>query len=351
MINSHLALKTIHHPDPALHFIEQLLQQASNENVSDIHFEPQAEQCRIRFRRQGLLYLANTISPHFAAQITASLKIMAQLDITEKRMPQDGRIHFANFTEMNIRISTCPSLFGEKVALRIMNQHQAHLVLSNLGLSEEQQITLEEKLTQPQGLIIITGPTGSGKTSTLYAALNYLNQVEKNIITIEDPIEIKLDGITQINVNPRIDLSFSHLLRSIMRQDPDVIMIGEIRDRETAEIAIQAAQTGHLVLSTLHCDDATDSLARLNMLGITTPYLQTALSLIVAQRLIRILCSHGDHCEQCHQGFSGRTGIFELSTIQKNQIHTPQTLWQTGMQKINQHLTTMAELKRVLNSV
>ncbi len=339
-----------HHPtDPALHFIEQLLHHAANENVSDIHLEPQAEQCRIRFRRQGLLYLANTIPTHFATQITACLKIMAQLDITEKRMPQDGRLYFANLTDTNIRISTCPSLFGEKVALRLMNQQQSFLQLSHLGLNPDQKTMLEEKLNQPQGLIMIVGPTGSGKTSTLYAALNHLNQVEKNIITIEDPIEIKLDGITQINVNPRIDLSFSHLLRSIMRQDPDVIMIGEIRDRETAEIAIQAAQTGHLVLSTLHCDDATDFLARLNMLGITTPYLQTALSLIIAQRLIRTLCSHGDDCSQCHQGYANRTGIFELSTMQKNNIHTPETLWQVGMQKVKSQLTTMTELKRVLN--
>ena len=275
------------------------------ENVSDIHIEPLTDYCRIRFRRDGILYLAEKAPTAFSDQITARIKIMAQLNIAEKRLPQDGRILLSTPKETNIRVSICPTLFGEKIVLRILDYPIETKAMDTLGMTADQLALLHEKLALPCGLILISGSTGSGKTTTLYSALHYLNQIEKNIVTVEDPVEIKLDGIMQVNINTKIKLGFASALRALLRQDPDVIMIGEIRDTETALIAVQAAQTGHLVLSTMHGHQASDCLARLKSFGISSTALHHTISLIINQRLI-----------ETPHGHTARTGQFELATLE-----------------------------------
>lgn len=319
-------------------FANHLIQAASDANASDIHLEAYSEQCRIRFRCDGLLYDALYLPPSILPRLTTCFKIMANLDIGEKRLPQDGRIQ----TNIDIRISTCPSLYGEKIVLRLLPCK--HLDLNALGMTALQLKHFQSALSQPQGLVLITGPTGSGKSATLYAALQYLNQPDKNILSVEDPIEIALHGITQVNINPRIGLTFDKILRSFLRQDPDIIMIGEIRDKETAAMAIAAAQTGHLVLSTLHTNYAHQAIQRLQSLHISQDQIANCVNLVIAQRLIRIFCQQCkplQPCGKCHTGYNGRTGIFEFS-------NSATTLLNDGLAKVQAGITSPQELQRVL---
>lgn len=365
--------------EPVIEFVNQLIQDAINRQTSDIHIEPYEQSCRIRFRRDGLLYEVATIPSTFAVQVATRLKIMGFLNIAERRLPQDGRIQYKH--KIDIRINTCPTLFGEKIVLRILDKQRINLDIAMLGMTETQQKLFFAKLSQSQGLILVSGPTGSGKTVTLYSALNYLNQIEKNIITVEDPVEIELNGINQVNVNSKIGLSFSAILRNFLRQDPDVIMVGEIRDRDTAEIAIQAAQTGHLVLSTLHTNSAAETISRLQGMGVAPYHLMTSVSLIVAQRLLRKLCNHCKQpdttshertlynhagCAYCHAGYAGRIGIFELLPMNEDRIrtslpgiNTPDILDQVkkaghvllseaGLEKVWSGVTSQAELSRIV---
>jgi type IV pilus assembly protein PilB len=323
-------------------FIDQILLEAINKQASDVHFEPQKDFCRIRFRIDGLLYEATKIDGILGPRFSARLKIMANLDIAEKRLPQDGRFSFQLSTNktQNCRLSTCPTIFGEKLVIRLLNFVDSIFDINYLGFTEQEQELFYKHIQMPQGLILVTGPTGSGKTITLYTALNILNQLTKNISTVEDPVEINLPGINQVEVNHKIGLSFTKVLRAFLRQDPDVIMIGEIRDLETAEIAIKAAHTGHLVLATLHTNSAIASITRLLNMGIPAFNLASAINLIIAQRLVRKLCVHCRQpkslpktmliennfnedsilytavgCENCNNGYKNRTAIFELLPI------------------------------------
>jgi type IV pilus assembly protein PilB len=342
--------------EPVIEFVYQLMDDAITKHISDIHIEPFEHHCRIRFRRDGLLYEAASVPLHLANQIIMRLKIMAQLDIAEKRLPQDGRLHIHSPTKIDIRINTCPTFFGEKIVLRILDATQTNHSIDSLGMNDTQKELFYKQLSQPQGLILVTGPTGSGKTMTLYAALHHLNQIEKNISTAEDPVEIELPGINQVNIHSRIGLDFATTLRALLRQDPDIIMIGEIRDAETATIALQAAQTGHLVLSTLHTNHANETLSRLQSMGIATHYLKNAVSLIIAQRLVRKLCIHCHPrsltrsviCEHCHHGYKGRTGIFEFLTVNADQTPPPISLWEAGLEKVRAGITNHDEIRRVI---
>lgn len=353
--------------EPVIQFVNQLLKNAIIQTVSDIHLEPCKDDYRIRFRRDGMLYEAATLPNALGIRVMTRIKIMASLNIAERRLPQDGRFLFQPM-KRDFRISTCPTLNGEKIVLRLLRQQAQQIPLSLLGMSTAQLGVFQRALAEPQGLIIVTGPTGCGKTSTLYSALQTIHTEEKNIVTVEDPVEIEMPGITQVNVNPRIGLSFAQTLRCLLRQDPDVIFIGEIRDAETAAIALQAAQTGHLVLSTLHTNHAMDSLQRLLALGVLLPQLAGSLLLLAAQRLIRKICQscQGSGCLECRSGFAGRTGIFEvipmhasLSPLLLGNAPLPiieqqilqngfQTLAASGLQQMKNGVTTEAELMRVL---
>lgn len=348
-------------------YVNQLIGNAIKQLVSDIHIESFEKLCRVRYRCDGLLHEITTFPHEFALRIITRLKIMAKLDITEHRFPQDSRFQYHS---IDIRINTCPVLYGEKIVLRILNHQNYNLNIDSLGLSEKQKNIFIENISRPHGMIIITGPTSSGKTLTLYSALNYLNQIEKNITTLEDPVEIQLNGISQISVQPKINLNFATLLRAILRQDPDIIMLGEIRDKETATIAIQAATTGHLVLSSLHTNSAAATIPRLISLGISPLEITSSISLIVAQRLIRKLCLHCkknrlDHCQHCLEGYHGRTGIFELlpisekikkSILSENNTSIPKImeeecctfLHQAAYEKVAAGITNIAEINRVL---
>lgn len=309
---------------PIVAFVQSIFRQALAHGASDLHFEPYADQYRIRYRKDGILYELTTPPLAIASRIAARLKILADLDIAERRLPQDGRFSFVDKQNRSIdcRLSTCPTVHGEKIAIRLLNTHTQALDLSQLGLTTQQQGCLQQALAKPQGLILVTGPTGSGKTITLYAALQHMNSAAKNISTIEDPVEIQQTGINQIQINPKIDLNFSIALRALLRQDPDVIMVGEIRDVETADIAMRSAQTGHLVLSTLHTKNSVETIVRLQQLGAAPYLIATSVTLIVAQRLARKLCAYCKKpaaigyqavgCHRCDQGFSGRIGIFEV---------------------------------------
>lgn len=327
---------------PIIKFIDQILNDAITKHASDIHFEPYEECYRIRFRIDGLLYEATKTEKALSPRCSARLKIMANLDIAEKRLPQDGRFTLKLSTNQNqdCRLSTCPTMFGEKLVLRILNPINTSLNIKQLGFNEKEQQLFYKHIQMPQGLILVTGPTGSGKTITLYTALNILNQTTKNISTVEDPVEINLHGINQVEINHKTGMNFAKALRAFLRQDPDIIMIGEIRDLETAEIAIKAAHTGHLVLATLHTNSAATSLIRLLNMGIPAFNLATAISLIIAQRLVRKLCIHCKQpqilpktiltennleentipyiaygCEHCNQGYQNRMAIFEMLPI------------------------------------
>ncbi|MFM2239452.1 MAG: hypothetical protein RJA69_826 [Pseudomonadota bacterium] len=303
---------------PIIRLLNALLTQAARDGASDIHIEPYERHSSVRFRIDG--DLREVVQPHRAlhAALISRLKIMADLDIAEKRLPQDGRISLRlGQRAIDVRVSTLPSAHGERAVLRLLDKSESKLTLPGLGMEGETLTRLQRLIAQPHGIILVTGPTGSGKTTTLYAALQQLDTHTRNILTVEDPVEYELPGVGQTQVNPRIDLSFAKALRAILRQDPDVIMIGEIRDFETAQIAIQASLTGHLVLATLHTNDASSAVTRLIDMGVEPFLLSSSLLGVLAQRLLRRLCTHcqGQGCDACHHtGYHGRTGIFELLT-------------------------------------
>jgi len=296
--------------------LNALLTQAARDGASDIHIEPYERHSSVRFRVDGAL--REVVQPNRAlhAALISRLKIMAELDISEKRLPQDGRISLRIGTRaVDVRVSTLPSSHGERAVLRLLDKSDSKLNLEAVGMQGDSLTRLKKLVSQPHGIILVTGPTGSGKTTTLYAALSQLDAAHSNIMTVEDPIEYELPGVGQTQVNAKIDLTFAKALRAILRQDPDVIMIGEIRDFETAQIAIQASLTGHLVLATLHTNDAASAVNRLIDMGVEPFLLSSSLLGVLAQRLVRKLCLHcqGAGCDACGQtGYQGRTGVFEL---------------------------------------
>ena len=331
---------------PIVRFVNKVLLDAIRSGASDIHVEPYEKAYRIRVRSDGILREIARPPLTLAARIASRLKIMAQMDIAERCLPQDGRIKMklSRTRAVDFRVNTLPTLWGEKIVLRILDPGSAQMGIDALGYEPEQKQMYLHALQQSQGMILVTGPTGSGKTVSLYTGLNILNTSEINISTAEDPVEINLEGINQVAVNPRIGLTFASALRAFLRQDPDVIMVGEIRDLETAEIAIKAAQTGHLVLSTLHTNSAAETLTRLRNMGVPSYNLATSVSLIIAQRLARRLCNHCKQpvtlpeaalleagfssaaladlqlfaprgCEACHDGYKGRVGIYEVVPV------------------------------------
>jgi len=333
---------------PVIRLINALLAEAIRENVSDIHIEPGEAFVAVRFRIDGVL--RDVISPDqaLAPLLVSRIKIMAKLDIAEKRVPQDGRITLrVGGHSIDVRVSTLPGSHGERLVLRILDKKQTLFALTQMGMTDLQVEATKDIIAQSHGIVLVTGPTGSGKTTTLYAMLNQMNKQQKNIITIEDPVEYQLEGVSQTPVNHKVDLSFSHGLRAILRQDPDVIMVGEIRDRETADIAVQASLTGHLVISTLHTNTAIGAVTRLRDMGIEPFLLSSSMIGVIAQRLVRVLCEHckqeievsasdlrrvdrhysGDKkqtvyapsgCSECNDvGYKGRTGVFEVIRLDK----------------------------------
>ncbi|OGT63403.1 MAG: hypothetical protein A3E85_02535 [Gammaproteobacteria bacterium RIFCSPHIGHO2_12_FULL_45_12] len=357
------------HQEPVSHFMEQLLKEALYKQASDIHLEPHQQQYRIRFRIDGILQLSTYIPSHLAKRVLTRLKLLSQMNIAEHRLPQDGRMSLSPDSPIHLRTSTCPTLAGEKMVLRLLDASRLPLALTELGLNTWQQDKLSQALATPQGLILVTGPTGSGKTSTLYAALNTLNTLEKNILTLEEPVEINLAGIHQVNVHPAIGLSFGTTLKHFLRQDPDIIMIGEIRDAETASIALQAAQTGHLVLATLHANHSLDTVQRLQSLGCDSHQIMSTVSLILAQRLVRCCCpfckEKQSSCTAQCSGYRGRIGIFECLSVSSTASSARQklssslfeqlkhgqpfmTLHEAGLEKVAAGITTHHELTRVL---
>jgi general secretion pathway protein E len=316
---------------PIIRMLNALLSQAARDGASDIHIEPYERHSSVRFRVDGTL--RDVVQPNRAlhAALISRLKIMAELDISEKRLPQDGRISLRLGTRaIDVRVSTLPSAHGERAVLRLLDKTESKLTLEAVGMQGPTLARFTQLIAQPHGIVLVTGPTGSGKTTTLYSALQRLDAASSNIMTVEDPIEYELPGVGQTQVNAKIDLTFAKALRAILRQDPDVIMIGEIRDFETAQIAVQASLTGHLVLATLHTNDATSAVTRLTDMGIEPFLLSSSLLGVLAQRLVRKLCPrckraddsgrtrvwHPVGCEHCgHTGYAGRTGIFELLAV------------------------------------
>lgn len=380
---------------PVVNYVNKIIIDAIEKGASDIHFERYDNDYRIRYRLNGVLYPIATPPIKLANYLLARIKIMSNLDITEHRIPQDGRfkLNLSKYKSIDFRVSVCPALYGEKIVLRLLDPSQIFHNLNDLGMEAKQQEVLLEALDHTQGIILVTGPTGSGKTVTLYSALNYLNSPDDNIMTVEDPVEIPLHGINQVHVNPKVGLTFSSALRSFLRQDPDIIMVGEIRDLETGQISIQAAQTGHLVLSTLHTNSGPETIARLMYMGIEPYNLASSLILVIAQRLLRILCPYCKQaeslpddillregfnpeeigkftlykpgsCERCVHGFIGRTGIFEVmpisdemrfliirgaNTIELNEQAKKENirnLRQAGLDKVKRGETSLAELNR-----
>lgn len=328
---------------PVVRFVNKMLLDAIKSGSSDLHFEPYEKIYRVRFRTDGMLLEASKPPVQLGTRIAARLKVMAGLDISERRKPQDGRIKMkiSKSKSIDFRVNTLPTLWGEKIVMRILDSSSAQMGIDALGYEQDQKDLYMNALKQPQGMILVTGPTGSGKTVSLYTGLNILNTVDINISTAEDPVEINLEGINQVNVNPRQGMDFSQALRAFLRQDPDVIMVGEIRDLETAEIAIKAAQTGHMVLSTLHTNSAAETLTRLRNMGVPSFNIATSVNLIIAQRLARKLCSLCKKeidiphetlikegfpeaeigkfkiympvgCDACNGGYKGRVGIYEV---------------------------------------
>jgi len=381
---------------PIINYVNKVLLDAIEKNASDIHFECYEDGYRIRFRQHGILYPISSPPSRLANYILARIKVMSNLDITEHRLPQDGRFKLiiSNRRSVDFRVSVCPTVYGEKAVLRILDTSRIFQDIKNLGMDPIQESHFVNALQRSQGMILVTGPTGSGKTVTLYSGLRYLNSPEKNISTVEDPVEIPVSGINQVNIQLKTGLNFSTVLRSFLRQDPDIIMVGEIRDLETAEIAIKASQTGHLVLSTLHTNSAPETVNRLINMGIVSYNLASSLSIVIAQRLIRVLCDvcrkrdpippevlihegfteeeaktaeiyTAKGCEQCVQGYRGRIGIFEvmpitsamaelimrggnaieIATLAKNEGVT--TLREAGLACVKQGLTSLVELNRV----
>lgn len=383
---------------PVVRFINKVILDAINLGASDIHFEPYEKSFRIRFRQDGILYEHATPPINIANRFSTRLKVVSRLDISERRIPQDGRfkMRISNNRAIDFRVSTCPTLFGEKVVMRILDPSSAKLGIDALGYEDFQKTLFMNAIHKPQGMVLVTGPTGSGKTVSLYTALNILNTDTVNISTCEDPVEINLPGINQVNVNLKAGLTFSVALRAFLRQDPDVIMVGEIRDLETAEIAVKAAQTGHMVLSTLHTNSAPDTLTRLINMGVPAYNLATSVTLIVAQRLARLLCTlckvpanipesallefgfkseeieslkifnpSPQGCEHCKEGYKGRMGIYEVLPIspaisniimnggnaielgKQAALENMWTLRESGLHKIKQGLTSLEEISRI----
>ncbi len=328
---------------PVVRFVNKMLLDAIKKGSSDLHFEPYEKAYRVRFRTDGILQEIARPPIQLSPRISARLKVMAGLDISERRKPQDGRIkmRISKSKSIDFRVSTCPTLWGEKIVMRILDSASAQMGIDALGYEESQKELYMSALKQPQGMILVTGPTGSGKTVSLYTGLNILNTVDVNISTAEDPVEINLEGINQVNVNPKQGMDFTAALKSFLRQDPDIIMVGEIRDLETASIAIKAAQTGHMVMSTLHTNSAAETLTRLRNMGVPSFNIATSVNLIIAQRLARKLCSSCKKevqiprealieegfpedqigkfklyaptgCENCNGGYKGRVGIYEV---------------------------------------
>ncbi len=383
---------------PVIRLVNLMFSQAVRDKASDIHIEPYQNSLKIRQRLDGILYDMLSPPKHVQAALVSRIKVMAKLNIAEKRLPQDGRIELkvAN-QEIDIRVSTLPTAFGERVVLRLLDKSSVLISLTDLGMPEDRFIPFSEQIRSANGIVLVTGPTGSGKTTTLYAALTAINSTDINIITVEDPIEYRINGIGQVQVNPKIDLTFASGLRSIVRQDPDVILVGEIRDTETAKIAIQSALTGHLVFSTLHTNDASSAITRLIDMDIEPFLISSSVNAILAQRLIRIICPdcktaytadadaiaklgldpkemegkqvyRGKGCSNCHHtGYKGRCGIFELllmdqtmknlvfNTANANSIRDQAvkngmiTLRRDGADKVLAGITTIEEVYRVTN--
>ncbi|HBA9101136.1 TPA: type II secretion system ATPase GspE [Escherichia coli] len=327
---------------PVIRLINAMLTEAINEKASDIHIETYERHLQVRFRVDGVLREILRLHRHLASLLISRIKVMARLDIAEKRIPQDGRMVLRiGGRAVDVRVSTLPSNHGERIVLRLLDKNSVSLDLAALGMSPQNQRHIDALIRQPHGIILVTGPTGSGKSTTLYAALSQLNARDRNIMTVEDPVEYELDGVSQTQVNPKVDMTFARSLRAILRQDPDVVLVGEIRDSETARIAVQASLTGHLVLSTLHTNSAAGALSRLQDMGIAPFLLSTSLLAVLAQRLVRTLCPHCRQpcqvstelardmdippgttiwqpagCQQCNfSGYHGRTGIHELLLI------------------------------------
>ena len=384
---------------PIVRFVNKMLLDAIKSGASDIHFEPYEKSYRVRFRTDGILQEMTSPPQNLGTRLAARLKVMSQLDISERRIPQDGRIKMklSKTKAIDFRVNTLPTLWGEKIVLRILDPSSAQMGIEMLGFEPMQRDLLEWALPQPQGMILVTGPTGSGKTVTLYTGLNMLNTEERNIATAEDPVEINLEGINQVNVNHKVGLDFASALRSFLRQDPDIVMVGEIRDLETAEISIKAAQTGHMVLSTLHTNSAAETLTRLRNMGVPAFNLATSVTLIIAQRLARRLCTNckmeidvpdkalleegfteedlnpgfqvfgpnTEGCDSCSSGYKGRVGIYEVVKITSElsriimedgnsmdlaaqaQKHGFNDLRRSSLEKVMQGVTSLAEANRV----
>ena len=381
---------------PVIRLVNLMLSQAVRANISDIHIEPQQSTLKIRQRLDGVLYDMFTPPKHVQSSLISRIKLMARMNIAEKRLPQDGRIEIkVGNKDIDIRVSTLPTAFGERVVLRLLDKSTIRLSLTDLGMSPERLELFAKMIRSPNGIVLVTGPTGSGKTTTLYAALSEINTTDINIITVEDPIEYRIPGIGQVQVNPKIDLTFASGLRSIVRQDPDVILIGEVRDLETAEIAIQSALTGHLVFSTLHTNDAPSTITRLRDMGVEPFLIGSAVNGILAQRLVRVICDQcredygpsseelarinlsldqlpygtlqrGRGCDRCvHTGYRGRTGIHEflvldeemkkmiLQTSDANLLRSRasdlgmKSLLEDGADKVLRGITTVEEVYRV----
>jgi type IV pilus assembly protein PilB len=381
---------------PIVRFVNKVMLDAIRRGASDIHFEPYEKSFRVRLRMDGVLKEVAQPPVQLAGKISARLKVMSRLDIAERRVPQDGRIkmRLSKTRAIDFRMSTCPTLFGEKIVLRILDPSQAMLGIDALGYEAQQKALYLKHLAKPQGMILVTGPTGSGKTVSLYTGLHILNKEDTNISTAEDPAEINLPGVNQVNVNNKVGLTFAAALRSFLRQDPDVVMVGEIRDLETAEIAIKAAQTGHLVLSTLHTNDAPQTLTRLIDMGVKPYAIATSVSLIIAQRLARRLCNSckqlveipaealrkegfqeadipslkiyaAKGCQNCTDGYKGRVGLYQVMEVTEaigriimaggNAIDiadqaAKEGVWdlrRAGLEKVKAGMTSIAEINSV----
>jgi type IV pilus assembly protein PilB len=363
---------------PVVRLVNVIIVQALRQRASDIHIEPQETRVRVRYRIDGTLYVVMTPPAHIHAAIISRIKIMAEMDIAERRLPQDGRIALkVESREIDLRVSTIPTVHGEKVVMRILDKSQTLVSIEKVGLIADNRLRFESVLTKPYGIVLLTGPTGSGKTTTLYTILNKLNSTESNIITVEDPVEYQLPGINQVQVNARAGLTFANGLRAFLRQDPDIIMVGEIRDEETARIAIHAAMTGHLVLSTLHTNDAAGAVTRLVDMGIEPFLVSSSLIGVIAQRLVRILCEKCKQpysppadvlnrlggavltgggevpinrpvgCEFCNKiGYRGRIGIFEIMVVDdviKSLITQRAPINEVKAQAIKTGMWTLAE--------
>ena len=383
---------------PVVRFVNKVLMDGINRGASDIHIEPYEKAYRVRYRQDGILHEVANPPLALSGRIAARLKILSRLDIAERRVPQDGRIkmRISKNRAIDFRVSTLPTLWGEKVVLRILDPSSASLGVEKLGFEENQKQLFVEAINRPYGMVLVTGPTGSGKTVTLYTALNMLNTPDNNISTAEDPVEINMSGINQVNINEKAGLNFASALRAFLRQDPDIIMVGEIRDLETAEIAIKAAQTGHMVLSTLHTNDAPSTLTRLANMGVPPFNIASAVNLIIAQRLARRLCAHCKKpidipkhallkagfkdeelsgltvysavgCDSCNGGYKGRVGIYQVMPVtpeigsiimrggnqldielQAKKENVPD-LRQAGLKKVKDGITSLDEIERATN--